>query len=129
MSTLSLPSINSLRCGSRSDRSREALSQPRRLLSLRTPVVLKLVALLSDVGHVQRKSPETMLDDLTGRLRPAEAERFLTPRDVAEITGLHVAVVRRAIERGELRAFKLCSRLRIRRQDFDAWVEQNVVAP
>lgn len=78
---------------------------------------------------MQRKSPETMLDDLTVRLRLAEAERFLTPRDVAEITGLHVAVVRRAIERGELKAFKLCSRLRIRRQDFDAWVEQNVVAP
>ena len=52
---------------------------------------------------------------------------FLTPRQVAEMTGLHVAVVRRAIERGELRAYKLCSRLRIGRNDFEAWLERNVV--
>lgn len=54
---------------------------------------------------------------------------FLSPREVAEITGLHVAVVRRAVERGELRAHKLCSRLRIRRDDFEDWLEENLVHP
>jgi excisionase family DNA binding protein len=55
--------------------------------------------------------------------------RFLTPREVAEITGLHVAVVRRAVDRGELRAHKLCSRLRIRQEDFQDWLERNIVRP
>jgi len=71
----------------------------------------------------------SMVADLTARVRPTGSERFLTPQEVAQITGLHVAVVRRAIERGDLKASKLCSRLRIRRADFDAWVEQNVVGP
>jgi excisionase family DNA binding protein len=52
---------------------------------------------------------------------------FLTPRDVAKITGLHVAVIRRAIDRGELRAHKLCSRLRIRQEDFEIWLHSNIV--
>jgi excisionase family DNA binding protein len=54
---------------------------------------------------------------------------FLTPRQIADMTSLHVAVVRRAIERGELPAYKLCSRLRVSREDFDAWLEANRVAP
>lgn len=35
--------------------------------------------------------------------------------------------VYRAIERGELRAAKLCSRLRIRPEDLDAWIERNTL--
>src|SRR3954465_13321944 len=57
----------------------------------------------------------------------ASVGEFLTPREIATITGLHVAVVRRGIGRGELRAHKLCSRLRVRREDFDAWIASNVV--
>ena len=67
-----------------------------------------------------------MLDDFDPRSRERE---FLSPQEVAQITGLHVAVVRRAVERGELRAHKLCSRLRIRREDFDDWLERSLVRP
>jgi excisionase family DNA binding protein len=38
-----------------------------------------------------------------------------------------VKVVRRAIDAGELPAFKVRTRLRIRHSDFDAWIEGNRV--
>jgi excisionase family DNA binding protein len=56
-------------------------------------------------------------------------DEFLTPRQVADTVGLHPAVVRRAIDAGELRAYKLRSRLRIRRSDFERWVERSIVRP
>jgi len=66
-------------------------------------------------------------DQGTKNVKQAPSSQFLSPRDVADITGLHVAVVRRAIERGELRAHKLCSRLRIRQEDFEIWLDSNIV--
>ena len=66
-------------------------------------------------------------DQGTKHAKQALSSQFLSPRDVADITGLHVAVVRRAIERGELRAHKLCSRLRIRQEDFEIWLDSNIV--
>jgi len=33
----------------------------------------------------------------------------------------------RAIERGDLRAAKLCSRLRVRPEDVEAWIERNTL--
>ena len=35
----------------------------------------------------------------------------------------------RAIEPGELRASRLCSRLRVRLEDVDAWIDANGVDP
>ena len=52
---------------------------------------------------------------------------LLAPDDVAHQCGLSRKAVYRAIERGELRAFRLCSRLRIRPEDVTAWLESNVV--
>jgi excisionase family DNA binding protein len=57
---------------------------------------------------------------------PREAA-FLRPADAAELTGLSTRAIYRAIERGELRAARLCSRLRIPRAAFDEWVERCVV--
>jgi len=48
---------------------------------------------------------------------------LLSPEDVATQCGLSRKAVYRAIERGELRASKLCSRLRIRPDDLDTWIE------
>lgn len=53
---------------------------------------------------------------------------LLAPEDVAHQCGLSRKAVYRAIERGELRAFRLCSRLRIRPEDVSAWLESNVVS-
>jgi len=52
---------------------------------------------------------------------------FLRPSQAAEITGLSTRAIYRAIERGELRAARLCSRLRIPRAAFDEWVERCAV--
>lgn len=57
---------------------------------------------------------------------PREAA-FLRPAEAAQLTGLSTRAIYRAIERGELRAARLCSRLRIPRAAFDEWVECCVV--
>ena len=54
---------------------------------------------------------------------------LLSPEDVARQCGLSRRAVYRAIERGELRASRLCSRLRIRPEDLDAWIDANRVEP
>jgi excisionase family DNA binding protein len=56
-------------------------------------------------------------------------DQFLRPAEAAELAGLSTRAIYRAIERGELRAARLCSRLRIPRAEFDAWVERCAVSP
>lgn len=51
-----------------------------------------------------------------------EAAAFLRPAEAAALAGLSTRAIYRAIERGELRAARLCSRLRISREAFDEWV-------
>jgi len=51
--------------------------------------------------------------------------KLLSPEDVAMQCGLSRKAVYRAIDRGELPASKLCSRLRIKPADLEAWVDGN----
>jgi excisionase family DNA binding protein len=60
-------------------------------------------------------------------LVPADA--LLSPEQVARRCGLSRRAVYRAIDRGELRASRLCSRIRIRAEDVDAWVQENQIEP
>lgn len=60
--------------------------------------------------------------------RDGELMRLLSPTDVAAMCGLSRRAVYDAIKRGELRAFKLCSRLRISTADVDAWLAESLVA-
>jgi excisionase family DNA binding protein len=53
----------------------------------------------------------------------------MSPEDVAAKCGLSRKAIYRAIERGELAATRLCSRIRIRPQDVDQWIEANRVPP
>ena len=53
----------------------------------------------------------------------ANVESLLSPADVAIRCGLSRRAVYRAIERGELRASRLCHRLRIRPADVEAWLD------
>jgi excisionase family DNA binding protein len=53
--------------------------------------------------------------------------RLLSPTDVAVMCGLSRRAVYDAIKRGDLRAFKLCSRLRISTADVDAWLAASLV--
>jgi len=52
---------------------------------------------------------------------------FLRPDEAAALAGLSKRAIYRAIERGELRAARLCSRLRIPQAAFDDWVERCAV--
>ena len=52
---------------------------------------------------------------------------FLRPAEAAALAGLSTRAIYRAIQRGELRAVRLCSRLRIPREDFDDWVARATV--
>ena len=52
-------------------------------------------------------------------------EPSLSAREVAAMCGVSVKAIRRAIERGELVAYKLSNRIRIDQRDYESWVAQN----
>jgi excisionase family DNA binding protein len=52
---------------------------------------------------------------------------FLRPAEAAELAGLSTRAIYRAIARGDLRASRLCSRLRIASDDFEEWVARSAV--
>ena len=51
---------------------------------------------------------------------------LLTPAEVGHRVGFSERTVRRAIGAGELRAYRLRGRYRIRVEDFEAWLEDSV---
>jgi excisionase family DNA binding protein len=55
-------------------------------------------------------------------------EGLLNLHDAAARVGLKHLALRRAINRGELEAFKLCGRIRIDSAELDRWIESNSVA-
>lgn len=57
-----------------------------------------------------------------------DKERLLRPREVAERTQLSYHAVLRAIHRGELRAFRVCQRIRLRAGDVEEWIQANPIA-
>ena len=59
---------------------------------------------------------------------PSDAP-LLRVSEAAELAGLSTRAIYRAIERGELRAARLCSRLRIPRAAFEEWIERSTVRP
>jgi excisionase family DNA binding protein len=60
---------------------------------------------------------------------PPAGEVLLTIRDVAAARKLSETAVRRAIADGELPAVKLRSRMRITREDFNAWIASQRQGP
>lgn len=53
-----------------------------------------------------------------------EIERLLSPEDVARVCGLSRRAVYRAIARGELRAARLCHRLRVQQAELERWIAE-----
>jgi excisionase family DNA binding protein len=53
-----------------------------------------------------------------------EFERLLSPEDVARACGLSRRAVYRAIARGELRAARLCHRLRVQPVELERWIAE-----
>lgn len=60
---------------------------------------------------------------------PSDEPRFLTPQQVALMCGLSTDAIYRAIDRGDIPAVRLCSRLRIHAHVFEAWMNANTVGP
>jgi excisionase family DNA binding protein len=56
-------------------------------------------------------------------------EHLLSPDEVASLCGYSRKAIYGAIERGELRATKRCSRWRISVDDLRIWLEEGVPAP
>ena len=56
-------------------------------------------------------------------------ERYLTTHEAAARLRISERAVRNAIARGELRALKVCRRVRIAESEFDSWVEASRVQP
>lgn len=54
-------------------------------------------------------------------------DALLSPHQVAELAGLSTRAIYRVIERGELRATRLCKRYRIAPADLEDWIERNAV--
>jgi excisionase family DNA binding protein len=54
---------------------------------------------------------------------------FLTKVEAGEIVGLSPKTIEREIQRRNLRAYKLASKVRIRRDDLDEWIETNRLDP
>lgn len=65
-----------------------------------------------------------------GDLRPSPpSSSLLSPEDVARRFGLSRKAVYRAVARGELRAARIRSRLRIDPGDLETWFQANLVDP
>ena len=54
--------------------------------------------------------------------------QLLSPEDVARVCGLSRRAVYRAIARGELRAARLCHRLRVRPEELERWIGAQTLA-
>jgi len=61
--------------------------------------------------------------------RSRRDDPLLTPSDVGDQCGLSLKTVYRAISRGELRASRICSRLRVKQSDVDRWIERSQIEP
>jgi excisionase family DNA binding protein len=57
-----------------------------------------------------------------------DIERLLSPEDVARACGLSRRAVYRAIARGELRAARLCHRLRVHPAELERWIAEETGA-
>jgi excisionase family DNA binding protein len=74
-----------------------------------------------------REGPVRALSPPQEQRAHARRAIFLRPREAAALAGLSTRAIYGAINRGELRAVRLCSRLRIPREAFDAWVAASAV--
>jgi excisionase family DNA binding protein len=56
-------------------------------------------------------------------------DHLLTIPEVHELCSLSEKTIRRAIDRGDLRAVKLCNRVRVAPGDLRAWIDKSAVRP
>lgn len=66
---------------------------------------------------------------MAASIDPSGTEVLLSPAEVAQICGLSRRAVYDAIARGELKAFRICTRLRISRAALADWLRRSAVPP
>jgi excisionase family DNA binding protein len=71
--------------------------------------------------RIDSPSPRSALGETSA------ADPLLSPEDVARRCGLSRKAVYRAVARGELRAARILSRLRLDPRDVEAWIRANIV--
>jgi excisionase family DNA binding protein len=59
--------------------------------------------------------------------RTYDVREYLDKREAAAIVGLNPKTIERSILRGELKAYKPAGKIRIRRDDLDAWIAASAV--
>jgi excisionase family DNA binding protein len=64
---------------------------------------------------------------MASHIEHPDGAALLSPEQVARLCGLSRRAVYDAIKRGELQAFRLCSRLRISTEDLAAWLSESAV--
>jgi Helix-turn-helix domain len=79
----------------------------------------------SELPATRSYGPYDAADSWSGA---ANAE-LLTPRQVSELAQMSYHAVLRAINDGQLAASRLRGRLRVRRVDYDTWVQESRVTP
>jgi excisionase family DNA binding protein len=71
-----------------------------------------------------------MSDDIN---RPKFERQFLSPSEIAQLTGIDVSLIRKAIRNGELRAMRMSnapnSKMRVRQADLWEWVKSKQRTP
>jgi excisionase family DNA binding protein len=80
----------------------------------------------NDTPGPRRRESDRLSPVAPPRESPA-TDSLLSPEDVARRCGLSRKAVYRAVARGELRAARIVSRLRIDPRDVEAWIRANVV--
>jgi excisionase family DNA binding protein len=68
-----------------------------------------------------------MLDNPRSSNESRVNHALLSVDQAAALVGLKHLAIRRAIQRGELPAYRICSRIRIRHADLGRWVQANRV--
>ena len=58
-----------------------------------------------------------------------DGQEYLSPQDVGRIVDLHPRVIQRAVNEGDIPAYKLRGKIRIRHDELLAWVASNRVEP
>jgi excisionase family DNA binding protein len=86
----------------------------------------------SALGWARPMHSSSFLDSRCGEMpddRHSDFESLLSPEEVARACGLSRRAVYRAIRRGELRAARLCNRLRVQPAELGRWIDERTVSP
>lgn len=78
---------------------------------------------------IPRRLPTSTAEEMRANGSDNEFQRLLSPEEIAHLCGLSRRAVYRAIARGELRAARLCHRLRVQPAELERWIGEQTLSP